>query len=83
MDSVGNISGSEVGVTVRVWGCAPSGLQEQSPWSEGQGDEVCLKLMTFHWCTSKPFTFIAMHMQKCSIKKAVVWQNRHIFGGVQ
>jgi len=35
------------------------------------------------WMGSQIFVFIAMFMQKCSIMKAVVCQNRHIFGGVE
>ena len=30
-----------------VWGLAPSGVQGQSPWSGGLGDEVPLKLTRF------------------------------------
>ena len=30
-----------------VWGLAPSGVQGQSPWSGGQGNEVPLKLTRF------------------------------------
>jgi len=80
MDSVGNISGSEVGATVRVGGSAPSGLQEQSRGSGGrslsEADDVLLM-------QQQTFCIHSHAYAEMQHKKGSCMANRHIFGGVQ
>jgi len=76
MDTARNISGSEVGGHTEALGLCPQWGQEAKFLVRGsqnlhlpEADDV--------------FAFTAVIMQKCSITKAVVCQNRQIFGGVQ
>ena len=56
-----------------VWGCAPSGVQGQSPWSGGQGGEAPLEaddIMTFETPTLALFftVFLSFFVINCDIK---------------
>jgi len=76
MDTARNISGSEVGGHTEALGLCPQWGQEAKSLVMGsqnlrppEADDV--------------FAFTAVIMQKCSITKAAVCQNRQIFGGSQ